>query len=201
MLTSAVLEIINDDLALMEALRESAISAQGIASALVAAQKIRPEPADIIGRFIKRVELHSEGMRLTLSLASLLSSEMASKAVNIIRDFPMKMKRRGIEMRLIIGRSRPAEVDNTLVKTIIRAHKWFDDLAAGRIGSLTDITSREGIDKGYVSRVISLAFLSPGIVESIIEGKQPADLRVERLTRKIDLPIEWAQQHKLLGLG
>lgn len=201
LITSTVLEIIHDDVALTNALRESAIPAHGIASALVAAKKVKPEPADIIGRFVERVELSNDGMRLTLSLASLVSVTMASKALSITRDFPLKMKRRGIEMRLIIGGKQPTEVDNTLVKTIVRAHKWFNDLADGSVNTLGEIAQREGIDKGYVSRVIQLAFLSPRIIESIIGGRQPADLRAEKITRKIDLPYEWDQQHKLLGLS
>jgi hypothetical protein len=49
------------------------------------------------------------------------------------------------------------------------------------------------------SRVINLAFLSPDITESIITGRQPADLTTERLIRKVDLPLDWDKQRQLLG--
>jgi hypothetical protein len=64
---------------------------------------------------------------------------------------------------------------------------------------MVEITSQEGIDKSHVSRMIMLAFLAPDITESIIAGRQPADLSVEKLTKRIDLPLDWVHQHHLLG--
>src|SRR5208337_181536 len=145
------------------------------------------------------VELRQDGIRLTLSLASLVVPEMDSNAVTIVRDIPMQMKRRGVEMRLIIGGTGPARVDRTLLKTIVRAHKWFNELVSGRVHTMAEIASQEGVDKSYVSRVMTLAFLAPDITESIIAGRQPADLSVEKLTKRIDLPLDWGRQRQLLG--
>ena len=102
-------------------------------------------------------------------------------------------------MRLIIGGAGPTKVDQTLVKTIVLAHKWFNDLVSGRMNNMAEIVSQEGVDKSYVSRVMTLAFLAPDITESIIEGRQPKDLSAEKLIRRIKLPLSWAQQRKLLG--
>jgi len=93
----------------------------------------------------------------------------------------------------------PARADQTLLKTIVRAHKWFNDLVFGRVHNMAEIATLEGIDKSYVSRVMAPAFPAPVIIESIIAGRQPADLSAEKLTKRIDLPPDWAQQHQLLG--
>ena len=111
----------------------------------------------------------------------------------------MQMKRRGIEMRLVIGGERPGRVDQSLLRTIIRAHKWFNDLVSGRAKNMTEIALQEGVDRSYVSRVMNLAFLSPDITESIIAGQQPADLNIEKLTKQIHLPLCWTRQRQLLG--
>ena len=195
----AALEIILDDVAITAALQESGIAVQHIPSALNAAGKIKSDAADLIDRFIERVELRQDGICLTLSLASLMVPEMDSNAVTIVRDIPMLMKRRGVEMRLIIGGTGPARVDRTLLKTIVLAHKWFNELVSGRVHTMAEIASQEGVDKSYVSRVMTLAFLAPDITESIIAGRQPANLSVEKLTKRIDLPLDWAQQRQLLG--
>jgi DNA invertase Pin-like site-specific DNA recombinase len=187
-------EILLDDNAIMKALQEAGIETRQIQSALNKAKKIQPN-IDLIDKFVRRVELQKSGIRLTLSLASLLSPEVD---LTIIREIPMKMKRRGIEMRLIINGAGPVRVDQTLLKTIVRAHKWFNDLATGKVKNMAEIASSEGVDKSYVSRVINLAFLAPDITESIIEGHQPADFNVEKLTKRTDLPLEWTQQHQLL---
>ena len=102
-------------------------------------------------------------------------------------------------MRLVIGGTGPARVDPTLLKTIVNAHKWFNDLISGKVRNMGEIAAREGKDKSYISRVMSLAFLAPDITESIIAGQQPADLSAEKLIRRIQLPLEWKQQRQLLG--
>ena len=195
----AVLETLHDDGVITTSLQEAGIAAHHIPSALKVVGKIQPNATDLIDRFIKRVELRQDGIRLTLSLASLVAPEMDSTAVTIYRDISLQMKRRGAEMRLIIGGARPARVDQALLKTMVRAHKWFNDLVSGRVNNFAEIASQEGIDKSYVSRVMNLAFLAPDIIESIISGRQPADLNVEKLTKRIDLPLDWEQQRQLLG--
>jgi site-specific DNA recombinase len=49
--------------------------------------------------------------------------------------------------------------------------------------------------------VAPLAFLAPEIVEAIAAGRQPADLTAHRLIRTLNLPIAWAAQKQLLGIG
>jgi site-specific DNA recombinase len=194
----AASEIILDDDAITTALQEAGIETHQIQSALNKAKKIQQDSTGLINRFVQRVELQKTGIRLTLSLASLIAREVKDNSVIIVRDIPMRMKRRGIEMRLIINGTGPVRVDKTLLKTLVRAHKWFNDLATGRMKNMAEIASKEGVDKSYVSRVVNLAFLAPNIIESIIEGHQPADFNVEKLTKRTDLPLEWAQQHQLL---
>jgi site-specific DNA recombinase len=197
----AALEIILDNVTITAALQESGIAAHHIPSVLHAAGKIQPDTAGLIDRFVQRVELSQDGIRLTLSLSSLVALEMDCKAVTMFHDIPMQMKRRGFEMRLVIGGAGPARVDQTLQKTIARAHRWFNDLVTGRVHNMAEIASREGVDKSYVSRVMNLAFLAPSITEIIIAGRQPADLNIEKLTKKIDLPLSWDQQHRILGFA
>ncbi len=195
----AALEILHDNDAIATALQEAGIATQQIPSAIKEAKKIKQSTSDLIDRFIQRVELRQDGISLKLSLASLITQEVKDNPVIIVHDIPMKMKRRGIEMKLIINSAGPAQVDQTLLKTIVHAHKWFNDLVSGRVRNMAEIASKEGKDKSYVSRVINLAFLAPDITESIITGRQPADLTAESLIRKIDLPLDWDKQRQLLG--
>jgi len=45
---------------------------------------------------------------------------------------------------------------------------------------------------------ISLAFLAPNLVKAAVEGRLPRGIGIERLR---DLPTEWSQQFKALGLN
>ena len=53
----------------------------------------------------------------------------------------------------------------------------------------------------YVRDLLPLACLSPRIIDAIVEGRQPAELTVIGLTRRIDLPLLWSAQEMALGLG
>ncbi len=45
---------------------------------------------------------------------------------------------------------------------------------------------------------VGLAFLSPQLVEAILQGRQPVQLTATRLT-ELDLPLDWIEQHRLLA--
>ena len=57
---------------------------------------------------------------------------------------------------------------------------------------------REGLTRRYIRRLVNLAFLSPQLVEAILQGRQPAALTVTRLT-ELDLPLDWSEQRRLLA--
>ena len=192
----AALPVLQDADAITSALQESAIAAHYIPEAISAAGQI--SATDINDQFIQQVELRPDGMCITLSLAPLM--ETLSK-VTITRDIPMQMQRRGIEMRLMIGGQGPARIDQGLVKTIARAHQWFNELVTGQVQNMAEIALREGTDRSYVARIVDLAFLAPDITESIVAGQHPADLTVSKLTKHMDLPFDWSEQCQLLGFS
>src|SRR6516162_9672052 len=54
---------------------------------------------------------------------------------------------------------------------------------------------------GAISNVsVFLAFLSPDLVEAILQGRQPVELTASRLT-ELDLPLEWIEQRKTRKLS
>ena len=114
----------------------------------------------------------------------------------------MQLKRRGVELRLVVGDHNrlAATVDLPLLKAVARAHCWFDEISTGKAASLAEIAARERLAVRYVGRLIRLAFLAPDIVESIVEGLQPTSLTAEALTRHIEIPLEWRSQKAVLNI-
>ena len=88
--------------------------------------------------------------------------------------------------------------DPALIKAIARGRAWFEELATGRARSLQELADRDGIARRYIRRLIDLAFLSPQLVEAILQGRQPVELTATRLT-ELDLPLSWTEQHSLLA--
>ena len=87
---------------------------------------------------------------------------------------------------------RASRIDNTLVKAVVRAHRWRDMLEAGRYTTVRDLAKAEGINESYLGRVLRLTLLAPRTVEDILQGRQPAALELEQLLKPI--PVEWDRQ-------
>jgi hypothetical protein len=49
-------------------------------------------------------------------------------------------------------------------------------------------------------RLLPLGFLSPRIVKTVTEGRQPPELSVIGLTRRVELSLLWSAQEQTLGI-
>ncbi len=97
------------------------------------------------------------------------------------------------------GDRRPirSETRATLVRAIANGRAWLDEIVAGRAANVETIATRENRSKRSIVMMISLAFLAPDIVEAAVDGRLPRALGVRRL---VDLPSDWAEQRRTLGL-
>jgi site-specific DNA recombinase len=164
------------------------------------------ESAAALNALVDRVDLTDIGVRVSLKVAT--PEPVTRPAANvheliIVRFFPMTIRRRGVEMRLVIegNRAHAPRADSALLKAVARAHQWSEDLLLGRAQSVTEIAEREGVADRYVRRVIRLAFLAPEIVEAIVVGNQPPELTAEALAERIDLPLLWTGQERAVGIA
>jgi DNA invertase Pin-like site-specific DNA recombinase len=116
---------------------------------------------------------------------------------------PIRVTKRGVEQKLIVrsGVPKRANVDKTLIKAIARAHCWLLDLKTGAAPDITVIARREKIPASYAQSILPLAFLAPSIVTAILEGHQPADLSLDRLTKRTTLALNWSAQRQQLGFS
>jgi site-specific DNA recombinase len=209
---AAVGEMLGNESAVLEAAQKTDIDSSQIDRVLHAARTWRhhlqseAEQTSAIAALVDRVELKSDCIRVSIKLP--IAGAEKSRAqlpdqIAIARSFPMRLKRRGVELRLIVGdhKRSAAIVDLSLLKAVARAHRWFDALSSGKARSLAAIAAREGLTVRYVGRLIRLAFLAPDIVESVVEGRQPTTLTAEALTRRIELPLLWCAQRTALNVG
>ena len=162
-----------------------------------------PQAPPAIAELVKRVDLTKNGIEISIKLESLLSPDLMVRRAPLApftRFVPLQLKRRGVAMRLVIGGGvSTRKTDPTLLKAVARGHKWFNELVSGRAVFTREIAAREGVNERFVRRLIPLAFLSPAIVQAIAEGRHPADLTGEALSRSIQIPIDWAKQSARLG--
>lgn len=105
---------------------------------------------------------------------------------------PFQHRKRGVETRLIIG-DEPAETDETLLRNIGRAHRYFDLVRSGK--TFGEIAATEGVSKRRIQHLIELAFLAPHVIRAVREGRQPVGLTSDWLKRHAFSPI-WSEQRE-----
>jgi hypothetical protein len=114
---------------------------------------------------------------------------------------PMRLQRRGGRKLIVapggaVPTPKPRR-DETLIKALVRAHRWRRQIESGRAKSITDLAEQEGVTDAYVCRLLPLTCLAPDIVEAILDGRQPKGLRLAEMLG--NGPLRWDEQRFLLG--
>ena len=90
--------------------------------------------------------------------------------------------------------------DTTLMNALSKAFHWQRLLDRGIIHSGTEIARKENTDLATVNEILRLTLLDPGIVESILRGRQPEGLTMNWFNTN-PIPWEWKQQRqKIQGI-
>jgi len=178
-----------------------------LASAAVA------ETRPFIRSFVSRIVVHTENVDVLLDKQALRSALLDGRSPTSPRadlhngflslKVKARLKRCGAEVRLVLpanaGGEIPVHPVQSLIKAVARAHGWYDRIVRGELTGGRSIANTTGLDERYVSRIFQCAFLAPDIVESILDGRQPAKMTLEKF--RTHLPIEWAAQRQLLGFS
>ena len=117
---------------------------------------------------------------------------------------PMRLQRRGGRKLIMapegaaVSLPKPSR-DETLVKALVRAHRWRRRIESGRAKSITDLAEQAGVTDAYVCRLLPLTCLTPDIVEAILDGRQPKGLRLAEVLG--NGPMGWDEQRAELGFS
>jgi site-specific DNA recombinase len=122
---------------------------------------------------------------------------------NIIQIFvPLQIRKRGGAAMLILpqGQSQAKNFDDKLLKAFAKAYQWktIIEEEGNKINSLSDIARDEEISNSHATKVYRLNFISPKIVEAIISGTAPRDLRLQDIFAK-KAPEIWSEQEEMWG--
>ena len=75
-------------------------------------------------------------------------------------------------------------VDKALLRAIVRTNHWRNLLESGGAKTAYDLARYEGCRVSYIQRHLPLAFLSPKVVEEIVDGRQPSWCVLSELLKK-----------------
>jgi hypothetical protein len=136
--------------------------------------------------------------RGTMQVGQFRRPALSKDGCTITVHIPMTMRHQGGRKQVVTPAGAtpwipiPPRVNNTLVKAIVRAHRWRDKLETGNYATVRDLAKAEAIDEVYLGRILRLTLLSPTLIEAILEGRQPATLELDDLLRQF--PVEWDRQ-------
>lgn len=155
--------------------------------------------------FVRRVELHPEAV--IVDLAPPLHENWTADpleqceilAAGILRvTSPMTIHTRSgrtsrVEICAATNRTRP---DRTLIAGLRRAHAELNERGIDVRNIRGSIDDARGVDDPYLRNLSHLAFLAPDIQRAILQGHQPADLRLADILSS-GLPLRWDDQREL----
>nr|WP_313415669.1 hypothetical protein [Brevundimonas diminuta] len=110
---------------------------------------------------------------------------------------PFRIVKRGgrKEMQMPEGTAQQRRTDNTLVKALARAFRWKRMLESGEFATIAELAEREGIATSYMTRILRLTQLEPGIIEAVLDGRQNDAVTLARLMDPF--PISWIEQKNI----
>ena len=150
-----------------------------------------------------RIELKCHGLLERLAIATAEAGRCDAHDKLILLEVATSFARRGVETKLVVSNTIDASKqtpDPALLKAVARGHFWFEELVSGRATSIAELGRSEGVTDRYVSQLIDLAFLTPSMVDRIVEGRQPLHVTKSGMAGMVPLlwPAEAAGRHKII---
>ena len=112
---------------------------------------------------------------------------------------PFRVVKRGGRKEMVLpeGAAQAPKPDNTLVKALARAFRWKRMLESGEFATIAELAEREGIATSYMTRILRLTQLEPGIIEAVLDGRQGDAVTLARLMDPF--PISWIEQKNIFS--
>jgi hypothetical protein len=113
---------------------------------------------------------------------------------------PIRLRRRSGRKLIVTPEGameplRKPDRDETLIKALVKSHRWRRKIESGQAHSITDLAEQEGMTDAYVCRLLPLTCLAPDIVEAILDGRQPKGLRLAEMLG--NGPLAWEEQRSV----
>jgi site-specific DNA recombinase len=171
-----------------------------IDTAVIAAlkDKIVPEQPthQQLRSLVSRIEVRTTQLVITFDAASPTSGP----ELIVPWSKPTSARKTQIVGHPIDQASKPirSKARTRLLIAIAQGRRWLAALMQNPHDTTTTLASRHSVSEKTIRSMISLAFLAPDIVQAAIDGRLPRGLGLSRLT---DLPPDWTDQRRQLGIA
>jgi DNA invertase Pin-like site-specific DNA recombinase len=150
---------------------------------------------EAVRELIASITVRASKLRISINLLALgLIGEVP-------HELPLPARKPFREAKLRIDTTAAIDqIDRKLVRLIAEAMEARELVLASPELSLNQLGKREGRCRTQLGKLFRLSWLSPRIVEAILDGRQPARLDRRHLL-EADLPLCWQAQERMLGFA
>lgn len=122
---------------------------------------------------------------------------------NIAVTIPIRLKYDGHKTVIIQPEKSDAELSeenmSPLQKALVQGFQYRDALENGEVSNVSELARREGQERAFLFRALSLVNLAPDIIEAILDGTEPSAITLSRLRK--GFPDDWDEQRKFFGMA
>ena len=137
------------------------------------------------------IRLTDEGVKTLAAANGSRRRGSGAAAAVIMISVRMKANASGKAIVRVDGDDAPsAHIDKALIRAVARANHWRELLESGAARSPHDLARHENCWVSYIHRHLPLAFLSPLLVEQILDGRQPCECTLSSFLKK-GVPAKW----------
>src|SRR5689334_450619 len=104
--------------------------------------------------------------------------KLSRDGLTMMISIPIDFRRQGGRKKVVTPSNAaawapsPSRIDSTLVKALVRAHRWRNLLESNRYATVRELARAEKINESYLCRVLRLTLLSPALTDAILNGSQ-----------------------------
>ncbi|NLM77872.1 MAG: hypothetical protein GX173_07270 [Ruminococcaceae bacterium] len=121
---------------------------------------------------------------------------------NIEVSIPVRLKYDGHKTVIVQPDKLPDTLEpgqmTSLQKALVQGFQYRDALESGQVHSVSELARKEGQERAFLFRALSLVNLAPDIIGAIVSGMEPPALTLARLRKGI--PEDWSEQRKAFGM-
>ena len=171
-----------------------------IAEVIELLQPRQPPTESEVRNAIERVTVRAT--RIEIVLSESIASEEQDRRLTFPWTKPSSHRRPAIiqsigEEQQSERRAMRTKARDSFVKALRASQRWLDELLSDSTQSVKSLAVRERKSKRAIRMTLTLAFLSPVLIEAAMDGRLPRGFSFKRLT---DLPMLWSEQWSAVGL-
>jgi site-specific DNA recombinase len=170
------------------------ISAQEIEGLVQASIRERIKDA---GTSVSTESVLEQVERVAVKAHSIEVAAMAGEEGSVMKTFEIPWSPKDKTHPAQIEQNRIGKPDQKLLQSIVRARAWLHELSNGKHTSIESLAAATKLHPKVIRQALRLAFLAPGITQSILFGDQPPHMSLSEIP--FALPLRWVEQHQALN--